>query len=132
MVRSPVTFKPFAPDFSTLVLLKVMSGNFAASKKSGDFRCSSSFGTPVCKPSSGKVTEIDDLVRSAVSRLNSPVNFSSDALGLENPKWFQLKITSVWVGSMSYFCGAAEAEVTETASSEVSKMRRNMCGGSLL
>src|SRR6266404_7051587 len=90
-VRSPVILRTFSPVFSTLVLLNAIVGYLVASRKSGPFSASSSFATPVSKLSTGKVTEIDDLVRSALSSSMLPSIFSKRAAGLEKPKWFQPK-----------------------------------------
>src|SRR6266853_470463 len=105
-VRSPVILRTFSPVFSTLVLLNAIVGYLVASRKSGLFSASSSFATPVSKPSTGKVTEIDDLVRSALSSSMLPSILSKRAAGLEKPKWFQPKTTPLCEASISYFSAA--------------------------
>ena len=56
MVRSPTTVSLSLPADFTEVLLKVMFGNLAASKKSSLSRCSSKDCTCEFRPDSGIVT----------------------------------------------------------------------------
>src|SRR5438876_838182 len=128
-VRSPVILRPFSPVLSTLVLLNVIVGYLVASRKSGLFSASSSFATPVSKPSSGKVTEIDDLVRSDLSSSTLPSILSKRAAGLEKPKWFQPKTTPLCEASISYLSAPGAfappaAKTDELATNRVIKVTR--------
>ena len=67
MVRSPVIFSLPVPAASTLVLLKVATGNFSASKKSALRRCALNLSLKPLRPDSGRVTATLDLVTSAAS-----------------------------------------------------------------
>src|SRR5580700_11385020 len=129
-VRSPVILRPFSPVFSILVLLNVIVGYLAESKKSGLLSTSSSFATRVSRPSTGKVTTTDDLVRSALSSSTLPSILSKRALGLEKPKWFQPKTTPLCEASISYSsaaaCAPAAAKTDRPADSRAIKLRRFM------
>src|SRR5438876_1233419 len=70
MVRSPVTLYLSSPAFSTLVDLKVMSGHFAASKKSGDLRWPSRFSLCVSIEAASILTATALFVGSSLSQFN--------------------------------------------------------------
>ncbi|MNT39658.1 hypothetical protein D3C72_1759260 [compost metagenome] len=69
----------------------------------------------------GMDTWTDDLEGSSPSQIRVPDTASTLAAGLDSPRWFQRKSTWVWVGSMVYVTGLADAVAaasTETRAKE--------------
>ena len=134
MVSSPLTFRLSASTRSTLRLLKVATGNRAASKKSGLCRCSSSAPTPVSMLAIGMVTSIDERVGSTGSNWKLPSTLSKRPVMLLKPKWFQLNSTWVWLGSRSYLAGSAWATPianSSAATREAVRCMEDLRGGML-
>jgi len=87
MVRSPVTLNLPLPDFSIFVDLKVMVGYLATSKKSGDLRCPSRFGSCVSIVLASMVSSIVLLVGVLSSRLTVPATLSKRPFTVDTIMW---------------------------------------------
>jgi len=98
-VKAPVTSSlPLATSF-TAVLLKVMVGNLAVSKKSGDFRCFSRASLPVLMEAASMVTATLDLVMSLVLTSMVPSNLAKLPV-VRAIRWRILKPTVEWTASI--------------------------------
>src|SRR2546427_3632367 len=75
MVRSPVTLQWLVPVASTPVLLKVMVGWFATSRKSALRRCPSRSGSAVVKLAASMVASTEQPAESRGSKENRPLRF---------------------------------------------------------
>jgi hypothetical protein len=83
MVRSPVTLSLSPAPFSTLVLLNVAVGHFAASKKSALWMCLVRSGTSASRPDSGSVTFTLEASTLSASYTSVPSTLPKFAIGLE-------------------------------------------------
>jgi hypothetical protein len=98
-VKVPVTSSlPLATSF-TAVLLKVMVGNFATSKKSELRRCLSRASLPVSMLAASMTTSTEEREMSSGSTWMVPWNVLKRPAVLLS-RWRILKLTSEWVASM--------------------------------
>src|SRR5438105_15243199 len=109
MVRSPETLYLSPPAFSTLVDLNVMSGHFAASKKSGDLRWPSRFSLWVSIDAASILTATALLVGSSLSQFNVEVTFANWPRTVLTIMCLTANVAVVWAGSVAGSIVAAQA-----------------------
>src|SRR5690606_31244348 len=108
IVRSPSMLTGWPSSNTTLFDVNVAVGNCAVSRKSSLWICWSNSSKPVSMEVMSMVTSTS-AVSASLSRTTVPEVLLKRRICLDNPMWLYEKRGNVWLWSMTYVAGAANA-----------------------
>src|SRR5690606_30097530 len=108
IVRSPSMLTGWPSSNTTLFDVNVAVGNCAVSKKSSLWICWSNSSKPVSMEVISMVTSTS-AVSASLSSTTVPEVWLKRRICLDNPMWLYEKRGNVWLWSMTYVAGAANA-----------------------